>query len=72
MPLVKFNNYLEVNGGVVGEETCSRTLKDSDVHTISEDTSLISLVSLDDASKNDWLFIVLRDIVSYTFKYQDT
>jgi len=61
LPLVKFNNYLEVNGGVVGDETCSRALKDSDV---SEETSLIRLVSQDDATNNDWLYLVLKDIVS--------
>lgn len=53
-----------MNGGVIGNATCNRATKPTDVHKISEDTPLINLVSLEDADKNDWLYIVLMDVVS--------
>ena len=62
--LERYNNYLKVSGGVVGDATCNRAVKATDVHHISEDTPLIRLVSLEDTTKNDWLYLVLMDIVS--------
>ena len=56
--------YLEVNGGKIGTATCNRAAKPTDVHSISEDTQLIKLLSLEDTDKNDWLYIVLMDVVS--------
>ena len=60
----KFNNYLRVTGGVIGGATCNRAVKPTDVHPISKDTPLIYLVSLEDTNKNDWLYLVLMDVVS--------
>ena len=60
----RYNSYLKVSGGVVGDATCNKALKPSDVHRISEETPLIRLVSLEDTTKNDWLYLVLMDIVS--------
>ena len=60
----KYNEYLKMSGGVVGNATCNRAAKPTDVHYISKDTPLIHLVSLEDANKNDWLYIVLMDVVS--------
>jgi len=62
--LERYNNYLKVSGGVSGDATCNRALKATDVHRISEETPLIRLVSLEDTTKNDWLYLVLMDIVS--------
>jgi len=53
-----------VNGGIVGGATCNRATKPTDVHCISKNTPLINLVSLEDTNKNDWLYIVLMDVVS--------
>ena len=53
-----------MSGGVVGNATCNRAVKPTDVHYISKDTPLIHLVSLEDTNKNDWLYIVLMDVVS--------
>ena len=61
----KYNDYLRVSGGVVGNVTCNRAVKSTDVHYISKDTLLIHLVSLENANKNDWLYIVLMDVVSW-------
>ena len=60
----KYNDYLKVNGGIIGGATCNRATKSTDVHYINKDTPLIKLVSLEDVSKNDWLYIVLMDVVS--------
>ena len=62
--LGKFNDYLKVNGGVIGSVTCNRVTKPTDVHYITKDTPLINLVSFEDTNKNDWLYIVLMDVVS--------
>ena len=53
-----------MSGGIVGNATCNRATKPTDVHYISKDTPLIHLVSLEDTNKNDWLYIVLMDVVS--------
>ena len=53
-----------MNGGVIGSVTCNRVTKPTDVHYITKDTPLINLVSFEDTNKNDWLYIVLMDIVS--------
>ena len=53
-----------MSGGVVGNATCNRATKPTDVHYISKDTPLIHFVSLEDTNKNDWLYIVLMDVVS--------
>ena len=62
----KYNDYLRVNGGNVGTATCNRAAKPTDVHYINEDTRLINLLSLEDTDENDWLYIVLMDVVSLT------
>ena len=59
-----YNDYLEINGGIVGTATCNRAVKPTDVHNIDENTQLIKLISLEDTNENDWLYIVLMDIVS--------
>ena len=60
----KYNDYLKVNGGVIGNVTCNRVINPTDVSCITKDTPLIKLVSFEDTNKNDWLYIVLMDIVS--------
>lgn len=62
----KYNKYLEINGGVVGTATCNRAQKPTDVHIIDENTQLIKLISLEDTNENDWLYIVIMDVVSIT------
>ena len=60
-----YNDYLRISGGVVGNVACNRVVKSTDVHCISKDTLLIHLVSLENVNKNDWLYIVLMDVVSW-------
>ena len=55
---------MRVTGGVIGGATCNRAVKPTDVHPISKDTPLIYLLSLEDTNKNDWLYLVLMDVVS--------
>ena len=58
-----------MSGGVVGNATCNRATKPTDVHYISKDTPLIHFVSLQDTNENDWLYIVLMDVVSILIAY---
>ena len=60
----KYNDYLTVNGGNVGRDAFNKATKPANVHYISKDTPLIKLLSLADTDQNDWLYIVLMDIVS--------
>jgi len=61
----KYNDYLKVTGGNVGGDTCNRAAKPTDVQYINENTPLIRLISLEDtANENDWLYVVLMDVVS--------
>jgi len=60
----KYNEYLEVNGGNVGRVSCNRAETPNDVHRINKDTPLIKFISLKDATKSSWLYIVLVDVVS--------
>ena len=62
---MNYNDYLAENGGVVSHATCQLALKATDVHRITENTPLIRLVSHEDEDTgNDWLYIVVTDIVS--------
>ena len=60
----KYNNYLTLNRGTVRVTPCNGPAKLTNVHDISKDTPLIKLLSLKDIHQNDWLYIVLVDIVS--------
>ena len=62
----KYNAYLQINGGTIGEASCDRAAKDTDASYINKDTPLIYLVSHDNEGipKYDWLYIVIMDIVS--------
>ena len=58
----KYNDYLKVNEGTIG---CTNgAVKPANVHYINKDTPVIKLLSLEDQCQNDWLYIVLVDIVS--------
>ena len=60
--LGKYNDYLKVNEGNVG---CTNgSVKPANVCYINKDTPVIKLLSLEDQCQNDWLYIVLVDIVS--------
>ena len=62
--LGKYNDYLRLNGGTVGGAGFNGTAKPANIHYISKNTPLIKLLSLEDQCQNDWLYIVLVDIVS--------
>ena len=64
--LEKYNNYIKINGGAIGEATCDRTAKPTDAQPIDDDTRLINFLSheSEDITKYDWLHIVLMDVVS--------
>ena len=59
-----YNNYLTLNRGTVDVTACNGAARLTTVHCISNDTPLIKLLSLEDRNQNDWLYIVLVDIVS--------
>lgn len=63
----KYNDYLRVSRGNVGNATCNRPPNLATVHYISENTKLIKLISLKDTNENDWLYNVLMEIVSISF-----
>ena len=58
----KYNDYLIVNEGNVG--CANGAVKPANVRYINKDTPVIKLLSLEDQCQNDWLYIVLVDIVS--------
>ena len=53
-----------MNGGVIGDITCSGYLESTGVQYISENTPLIRSLSQEDTTKDDWLYIIIMDIVS--------
>ncbi|XP_065913406.1 uncharacterized protein [Dysidea avara] len=61
----KYNAYLKVNGGTIGEASCDRTAKPTDAKCIDENTPLIALISHKNEENiaNDWLHIVLMHII---------
>ena len=60
----KYNDYLTVNEGSIGCTDCNGAVKPGNVQCINKDTLLFKLLSLEDQCQNDWLYIVLVDIVS--------
>lgn len=60
-----FNNYLTLNRGTSTVEVvaCNGAAKLTNILCIHKDTPLIKLLSLDDRDQNDWLYIVLVDMV---------
>lgn len=62
----KYNDYLTVNGGTVEGSACNGAAKVTIAHYINKNTPLIKLLSLEDRYTSDWLYIVLKDIVSIT------
>ena len=63
----KYNAYLKINGGTIGEASCDRAAKPTDAKCIDEDTPLIALISHknEEIVDYDWLYIVLMHIVSF-------
>jgi len=64
----KYNAYLKINGGVIGEASCDRAAKETDARCIDENTPLIAFIShkYEEVSDFDWLYKVLMHIVSLT------
>ena len=62
--LGKYNDYFRLNGGTVEDAGFNGTAKPANIYYISKNTPLIKLLSLEDQCQNDWLYIVLVDIVS--------
>ena len=65
----KYNSYLKINGGTIGEASCDRAAKPTDAKCIDENTPLIALISHinKEIADYDWLYIVLIHIVSVFF-----
>ena len=62
-----FNRYVRLNGDVVGTGGCVHHLHDEHVTKITDSTPVIRLLSTDnnrEGGKNDWLCLVMKDIVS--------
>ena len=72
--LEKYNDYLKIRGGTIGEATCDRTAKPTDAQCINEETHLINFLSheSEDITKYDWLYVVLMDVVSACTLGDDT
>ena len=65
--IVTFNRYVKLNGDVVGTGGCVRHRHDEHVTKITDSTPVIRLLSTDDSregGKNDWLCLIMKDIVS--------
>ena len=62
-----FNRYVRLNGDVVGTGGCVRHRHDEHVTKVTDSTPVIRLLSTDnnrEGGKNDWLCLVMKDIVS--------
>ena len=70
----KFNQYIKLNGGVLGAGGCHRRRHDEVITAISTDTPVINFLSTkrdltlkgegEASEANDWLYLTITDIVS--------
>ena len=60
---VGYNNYVEVIGHNIGAGACANVRREEKIYCIEGETLLLHLLSGDEEHENDWLFIVIADIV---------
>jgi len=59
---------VEVIGGSIGAGACANVNRNAKVYKIDDDTKMLHFLSEKDGEDNDWLFIVIEDIVSNVIK----
>lgn len=62
---VAYNNYVDVIGHSIGAGACANVRRQGKMYHIEDDTKLIHFLSEEEeGTANDWLYIVIADIVS--------
>ena len=56
-------------GGSIGAGACANVKRNAKIYKIDDDTKMLHLLSEKDGEDNDWLFIVIEDIVSSIIKF---
>ena len=61
-----YNRYVEVVGGSIGAGACANENRSGKIYKIDHDTKMLHFLSEenDAGGANDWLYIVIDDIVS--------
>ena len=62
-----YNKYVEVIGGSIGAGACANVNRNAKIYKINDDTKMLHLLSEEPGGDNDWLFIVIEDIVSIVY-----
>ena len=63
-----YNRYVEVIGGSIGAGACANVNRSAKVYKINDDTKMLHFLSEEEVGgDNDWLFIVIEDIVSSVY-----
>jgi len=60
-----YNKYVEVIGGSIGAGACANVKRNAKIYKINDDTKMLHFLSEKDGEDNDWLFIVIEDIVTF-------
>jgi len=58
-----------VVGGSIGAGACANVKRNAKIYKIDDDTEMLHFLSKKDGEGNDWLFIVIEDIVSSVIKF---
>ena len=58
-----YNRYVEVVGGSIGAGACANGNRSGKIYKIDHDTKMLHFLSEENGA-NDWLYIVIDDIVS--------
>ena len=56
-------------GGSIGAGACANVKRNAKIYKIDDDTKMLHLLSEKEGEGNDWLFIVIEDIVSNVVKF---
>ena len=56
-------------GGSIGAGACANVKRNAKIYKIDDDTKMLHLLSEREGEGNDWLFIVIEDIVSNVAKF---
>ena len=62
-----YNRYVEVIGGSIGAGACANVKRNAKIYKIDDDTKMLHFLSKEPGGANDWLFIVIDDIVSIAY-----
>ncbi len=67
LPVVAYNKYVEVVGHSIGAGACANVRRQGRIYHIEDDTCLLQFLSEEEeGTDNDWLYVVIADIVSPT------